>query len=210
MNDKVNHPSHYTSHPSGVECIEITQHYDFCVGNAMKYLWRHGLKEENGMTDTEKAIEDLKKAVWYINNEIKLLGGDEKQPQMSPDEFMKRLKEVNPELWDRNYAEKEPNQAVLAKIRETAKEYSDRFLKKVFRDGNFTEKVMKLHDDGIEVTNLDSLIDLLCTLSEGYVSQGECDIDENRLRNNASLVLQIASNRIKDKNKYHLHAENLI
>jgi hypothetical protein len=36
--DKVNHPKHYTNHPSGIECIEITQHHDFCVGNAIKYL----------------------------------------------------------------------------------------------------------------------------------------------------------------------------
>ncbi|MCQ2608749.1 MAG: DUF3310 domain-containing protein [Bacteroidales bacterium] len=71
--DNVNHPQHYTSHPSGVECIEITQHYDFCVGNAIKYLWRAGLKHEEGMEDKEKQIEDLKKAVWYINKEIELL-----------------------------------------------------------------------------------------------------------------------------------------
>ncbi len=38
--DKVNHPKHYTSHPSGIEAIQITEHYDFCIGNAIKYLWR--------------------------------------------------------------------------------------------------------------------------------------------------------------------------
>ena len=42
--DKVNHPKHYTNHPSGIECIEITQHHDFCIGNAIKYLWRAGIK----------------------------------------------------------------------------------------------------------------------------------------------------------------------
>ena len=60
--DPVNFPAHYTAHPSGVECIEITQHMNFCLGNAVKYLWRAGLK---GAT-----IEDLKKARWYINQEI--------------------------------------------------------------------------------------------------------------------------------------------
>lgn len=71
--DNVNHPKHYTSHPSGVECIEIVQHYDFCIGNAIKYLWRAGLKTEVGMVDKDKHIEDLKKAIWYINREIQML-----------------------------------------------------------------------------------------------------------------------------------------
>ena len=71
--DRVNRPSHYTSHPSGVECITITEHYDFCVGNAIKYLWRCGLKVEEGMTPKDKEIEDLKKAVYYINRKINKL-----------------------------------------------------------------------------------------------------------------------------------------
>ena len=73
MNDNVNHPAHYTSDPSGVECIEITKHRDFCIGNAIKYLWRAGLKSEEGKNQKEKTIEDLQKAIWYINAEIKLL-----------------------------------------------------------------------------------------------------------------------------------------
>lgn len=71
--DSVNHPKHYTSHPSGVECIQITEHYDFCVGNAIKYLWRAGLKSEKGKSDADKQIEDLEKARWYIEREIELL-----------------------------------------------------------------------------------------------------------------------------------------
>lgn len=67
------HPKHYNSHPSGVECIEIARHYDFAIGNAIKYLWRHGLKHEEGISDNQKAIEDLKKAVYYIEDEIKML-----------------------------------------------------------------------------------------------------------------------------------------
>ena len=73
MEDKVNNPKHYTSHPSGIECIEITRHYDFCIGNAIKYLWRAGLKTEKGMQDKEKEIEDLRKAIWYINDKIENL-----------------------------------------------------------------------------------------------------------------------------------------
>lgn len=73
MEDKVNNPKHYTSHPSGIECIEITRHYDYCIGNAIKYLWRAGLKTEQGMQDKEKEIEDLRKAIWYINDKIENL-----------------------------------------------------------------------------------------------------------------------------------------
>jgi hypothetical protein len=62
MNDPVNHPAHYTSHPSGIECIQVTEHMGFCIGSAFKYLWRAGLKGD--------AIEDLEKAVWYIQREI--------------------------------------------------------------------------------------------------------------------------------------------
>ena len=60
--DNVNRPSHYISHPSGVECIQITEHMGFNLGNAIKYIWRADLKAD--------AIEDLRKAAWYINREI--------------------------------------------------------------------------------------------------------------------------------------------
>ena len=69
--DNVNHPAHYNSHPSGIECIEIARHHNFNIGNSIKYLWRAGLKSEEGMEDTDKQIEDLNKAIWYINDEIK-------------------------------------------------------------------------------------------------------------------------------------------
>ncbi len=62
MNDPVNHPRHYTNHPSGIECIQITQHMGFNLGNALKYIWRCDLKKD--------AIEDLKKARWYLDREI--------------------------------------------------------------------------------------------------------------------------------------------
>lgn len=73
QNDSVNHPSHYTSHPSGVECIEITRHYCFSIGNAIKYLWRAGLKRDAALEDKQKEIEDLKKAMWYIKDRINQL-----------------------------------------------------------------------------------------------------------------------------------------
>jgi len=61
-NDNVNHPKHYTEHPSGVECIQVTEHMNFCLGNAIKYIWRADLKHD--------AIEDLEKAIWYLSREI--------------------------------------------------------------------------------------------------------------------------------------------
>jgi thymidylate synthase len=64
VNDPVNHPSHYTSHPSGVEAITITEHFPFNIGNVFKYCWRAGLKDDNS------DINDLKKALWYLNREI--------------------------------------------------------------------------------------------------------------------------------------------
>lgn len=60
--DNVNHPKHYTKHPSGIECIQVTEHMGFNLGNAMKYIWRCDLKLD--------AIEDLKKAEFYIKREI--------------------------------------------------------------------------------------------------------------------------------------------
>ena len=71
--DMVNHPPHYTSHPSGVECITITRHYCFSIGNAIKYLWRAGLKKDISLEDKQKEIEDLEKSIWYINDRIKQL-----------------------------------------------------------------------------------------------------------------------------------------
>ena len=64
-NDPVNHPSHYTSHPSGVEAITVCEHMGFNIGNAMKYLFRAGKKGD--------VKEDLEKSIWYIQREIQRL-----------------------------------------------------------------------------------------------------------------------------------------
>ncbi len=60
--DVVNYPAHYTSHPSGIECIQVTEHMGFNLGNAVKYIWR---ADEKG-----NALEDLRKAAWYVQREI--------------------------------------------------------------------------------------------------------------------------------------------
>lgn len=62
MSDPVNHPDHYNTHPSGIECIEIVRHMGFNLGNAVKYIWR---ADEKG-----NAIQDLEKAVFYLQDEI--------------------------------------------------------------------------------------------------------------------------------------------
>lgn len=63
--NSVNHPPHYNTHPSGIECITVTEHFNFCKGNAMKYIWRAGEKGNE--------IEDLQKAIWYLEREIERL-----------------------------------------------------------------------------------------------------------------------------------------
>lgn len=77
MNDQVNHPPHYTNSPAKcsscektIECIDVTRHMSFNLGNATKYIWRCDLKKD--------AIEDLRKAIFYLNDEINLRLSKEK------------------------------------------------------------------------------------------------------------------------------------
>lgn len=72
VSDVVNHPPHYTNHPSGIECIQITEHMGFCLGNAIKYVWRAGIKSHD-------ALDDLRKARWYIDREIARLETEKKK-----------------------------------------------------------------------------------------------------------------------------------
>lgn len=74
--DNVNNPKHYTSDASGIECIQVVRHRNFNIGNAIKYLWRAGLKQDADKESIQKEIEDLNKAVWYIVDEIHKLGGE--------------------------------------------------------------------------------------------------------------------------------------
>lgn len=66
--DSVNHPAHYTQHPSGVEAIDICEHMCYNLGAAMKYLWRYDKKGS--------AVDDLQKAMWYIDREIIRMQGE--------------------------------------------------------------------------------------------------------------------------------------
>ena len=67
--DHIN-PSHYKNHPSGVECIDITRHMNFNLGNVIKYLWRSGQKDPT--------LQELRKARWYLDDEIKKLEKNDK------------------------------------------------------------------------------------------------------------------------------------
>lgn len=73
--NKVQHPSHYTwlKELCGIEVIDITRHLDFDLGNAIKYILRAGRKSEEGYSETDKTIEDLQKAIFYLNDEIELI-----------------------------------------------------------------------------------------------------------------------------------------
>jgi len=83
ISDNVNHPSHYTwlKDLCGVEPIDICKHLDFDLGNALKYILRAGHKKDSSMTDNEKTIEDLKKAIFYINDKIEMLENEIKNKQ---------------------------------------------------------------------------------------------------------------------------------
>ena len=76
MNDPVNNPAHYTNHPSGIECIQVTEHMNFNRGNAVKYIWRCG--------DKGKPEEDLRKAIWYLEREIARLQVQPRQHTAHP------------------------------------------------------------------------------------------------------------------------------
>ena len=77
VNHTVDHPSYYQD-PSGVECITVARYRDFNIGNALKYLWRAGFKTEEGISNVDKQIQDLQKAIFYIKDEINKLNNDRK------------------------------------------------------------------------------------------------------------------------------------
>lgn len=68
MSDEINKPAHYNNHPSGVECIEIAEHHDYCIGNVIKYCWRAGRKVQGNALESE--LKDLRKARWYLDRKI--------------------------------------------------------------------------------------------------------------------------------------------
>lgn len=83
--DRVYHPSHYTwlKELCGVEVIDITRHMDFDLGCVLKYVLRAGKKQEKGLSDIEKEIEDLSKAVFYLNDKIAFLKDEQRNLEKS-------------------------------------------------------------------------------------------------------------------------------
>jgi hypothetical protein len=67
--EAVNHPAHYNQVP-GIECIDVVRYFSFNLGNSIKYIWRAGHKGD--------IIEDLEKAIWYLQDEIKRLNNEKK------------------------------------------------------------------------------------------------------------------------------------
>ena len=90
MSDSVNNPKHYTSHPSGVECIEIAEMLPFNLGNALKYLWRAGKKLDE--------VEDIKKAVFYLRqaNSLTSLQNFVEKPCLEQQPIMSKLRIIKP------------------------------------------------------------------------------------------------------------------
>lgn len=70
--EEIDHPTHYNSHPSGIECIEIVRHMRFNEGNVVKYLWRSGLKTIQDGDSAVARLKDLEKARWYLNDAIEM------------------------------------------------------------------------------------------------------------------------------------------
>ena len=96
--DSVNHPVHYNSSKAvcrncdqKIECIDISRHFDFAIGNCIKYLWRAGLKNKT------LELEDLKKAAWYLNDKISQLQHAESSRENSDAGL-----ENDPQAQDRN------------------------------------------------------------------------------------------------------------
>jgi hypothetical protein len=91
MTDPVNRPSHYTSHPSGVEPIEVTRHLSSNRGQAFQYIFRH---REKGTPE-----QDLRKALWFIRDEI-----HNKKKIVEPNEYRRRallkILAATPDTWE--------------------------------------------------------------------------------------------------------------
>ena len=90
LDEAVNHPNHYAVHPSGVECVQLSELLDFCKGNAFKYVWRAGKKFD--------AEEDLKKARFYLNRSIK--NSKNTSALILPNHYEMILQVVKTEPWE--------------------------------------------------------------------------------------------------------------
>ena len=123
--DKVNHPSHYTwlKNLCGIEVIDITRHMGFNLGNVVKYVLRAGHKSEKGYSNFDKEIEDLQKAKWYLEDEIKLRSGKDISDQAQIHTLKKEItlnEQTIAELTDTIHRLK--NKPIVGEVKLTIKE----------------------------------------------------------------------------------------
>lgn len=142
--DKIS-PEYYKNHPSGVECIDITRHYCFDIGNAIKYLWRAGLKQE-GYTSIGKEIEDLHKAIWYIEDRIKQLNSMRKQ---SVNELSDKVSDL---LLD-PAEQKEPCVIDDNLWNNTIRDYAKKEFKRIKKVKQWNEEFKKTHEKETKENN---------------------------------------------------------
>ena len=93
-NTQVEHPDYYNKHPSGVECIEVVRHFSFNIGNVVKYVWRAGLKDDN------ETLQDLKKALFYLQDEINRLEGKYDRTRLHKEDMPRKRRS----FWQSIYA----------------------------------------------------------------------------------------------------------
>lgn len=145
--DNINHPQHYKTFP--IECIEITEHLDFCLGNAVKYIYRAGTK--GGGID--KTIEDFKKALWYLeradyNNNLDIASFPKAQKRLQ----LLCSSIANNEQYLRFYnAYKKMEQSAHIVFRDlfTCKYYSDKMIEDLINLRQTYIQVNKLKQDDI-------------------------------------------------------------
>lgn len=172
--DPVNHPSHYTSDPSGIECITIVRHRNFNVGNAIKYLWRAGLKK--GTSDPlSKQIEDLEKARWYITDEIvrlKTIAQSDETTEGAVEELYKRAQEAAARL----QMQEDNTEAFVDEIKRNYVEYTDEVAKtRLYR----VEISPNIYRNGVDFNGM-----------TGELVTGDLALHNAWARNGCSMVLR--------------------
>jgi hypothetical protein len=134
--DKVNNPKHYTTHPSGIDCIQVVEHYDFCSGNAIKYVWRYNEKNN--------PVEDLKKGIWYVKRRI-----DMYKKEIWP-EFPKSTKQPEIQKLCKKYYESESDELIKEAVKLLMlHKYSRSSVEDLKKAIEYIERKIKLLEGGV-------------------------------------------------------------
>lgn len=122
----ISKPKHYNIHPSKVEQIEISEAMTFCIGNAFKYVFR---SEHKGTT-----IQDLKKAIWYLEHHLKLLA-------ITEENFAERDKKIKKIIrHEKNHVKKEIFNTLYYQQDETGTKYAIKLIEQEIRQLEQNEK----------------------------------------------------------------------